>query len=108
MVVETLKSEQSCDTGRMEDFDSVRRHLVSDEIKRQVDVCKEELHRKQSIEELSWRIIFDNFHPNLLLLAVGALDKVIRVAEIHVLRPHAAEFVAILAGVILKVSLSFE
>ena len=77
VVVETFKSEQPRDTSWMENFDSVWWHLVSDEIERQVDIRKEELHREESIEELAWCVVFNHFHPNLLLLAVSALNKVI-------------------------------
>jgi hypothetical protein len=97
MVIETFKSEQPCDTSWMENFDSVGWHLVSNEIEREVDIREEELHREESIEELAWCVVFNDFHPNLLLFTVGALDEVIRMAKVHVIRPHAAELVASLA-----------
>ena len=61
----------------MENFDSVWRHFISNEIERQVDVREEELHGEESIEELAWCVVFNDLHPNLLLLAVGALYEVI-------------------------------
>ena len=42
---------------------------------------------------MTWGLILDDFHPGLHLLAVSTLHKVVRVAEVHVVWPHAAELV---------------
>ena len=77
----------------MEDFDSVRWHLVTDEVKGEVDVLKEEWDSEESIKELAWCSIFEYFHPSLHLLAVGTLNEIVRVAIVHVIWPHATKFV---------------
>ena len=77
----------------MEDFDSVRWHLVTDEVKGEVNVLKEEWDSEESIKELAWCSIFDYFHPSLHLLAVGTLNEIVRVAVVHVIWPHATKFV---------------
>ena len=105
MVVEAFKTEQPRHASWMQNLDSVWRHLVADEIERQVDVRKEELHRKEPIEELAWRVVFNDLHPNLLLFAVSALDEVIRMTEVHVIGPHAAELVAGLTSIVLRESI---
>ena len=85
--------EKSTHTSWVENFNSVRRHLISDEIKGEVDVLEEQRDGKETIEELSWGLIFSDLHPNLHLLTVCTLDKVVRVSEVHVLRPHAPKLV---------------
>lgn len=77
----------------MEDFDSVRWHLVTNEVKGKVDVLKEQGNGEESIEELAWGSVFEYFHPNLHLLAVGTLNEIVRVAVVHVIWPHAAKFI---------------
>ena len=42
---------------------------------------------------MTWGLILDDFHPGLHLLAIGTLHKVVRVTEVHVVWPHAAELV---------------
>lgn len=85
--------EESTNTGWVEDLDSVGWHLVSDEVEGEVDVLKEEGHREETIEELARGFIFSDLHPDLHLLTVCTLDKVVRVSEVHVLRPHAPKLV---------------
>ena len=85
--------EQSTDSGRMEDFHSVWWHLISDEVEGKIDVLEEQRYGEKSIEELTWGLILDDFHPGLHLLAIGTLHKVVRVTEVHVVWPHAAELV---------------
>ena len=54
----------------MEHLYSVRGELVTDEVKREVDVLKEERDGEETVEELTWGLVLDDLHPNLLLLAV--------------------------------------
>ena len=77
MVVPTFKSEEGTSSSWVKDFNSVRWELVANEIERQVDVLEEQCHREETFEELSWCFVFNDFHPNLLLLAVGALNEVV-------------------------------
>ena len=85
--------EESANTGWVEDLDSVGWHLVSDEVEGEVDVLKEEGYREETIEELARGFIFSDLHPDLHLLTVCTLDEVVRVSEVHVLRPHAPKLV---------------
>ena len=93
MVVPTFKSEEGTSSSWVKDFNSVRWELVANEIERQVDVLEEQCHREETFEELSWRVIFDDLHPDLLLLAPGRLLEVVRVTEVHVIWPYAAKLV---------------
>ena len=93
MVSHANEFEQTNDTSWMENFDSVRWHLVTNEVKGKVDVLKEQGDGEESIKELAWGSVFEYFHPNLHLLAVGTLHKIVRVAVVHVIWPHAAKFV---------------
>ena len=85
--------EKSTHTSWVENFNSVGRHLISNKIESEVDVLEEQRDGKETIEELSWGLIFSDLHPNLHLLTVCTLDKVVRVSEVHVLRPHAAKLI---------------
>ena len=96
--VSDFELEESGDSSWVENFDPVGWHLVSDEVEGEVDVLKEEGNREETIEELAGGFIFSDLHPDLHLLTVCTLDKVVRVAEIHILRPHAAKFVWRSAG----------
>ena len=61
----------------MENFDSIRRNFIADKVEAEIDVLQEERYREETVEELSWRVVFDDLHPDLLLLTVGALNKVV-------------------------------
>ena len=102
MITEASESEKRHSSSRVDNFDSVWRELVTDEVESQVNILKEEWDWEETIEELSWGAILNDFHPNLLLLAVGALNKVIRVTEVHVIWPHASKLVLISAVVWLE------
>ena len=93
MISRTHEFEKTNNTCWVKNFDSVRWHLVTNEVKGEVDVLKEEWNSEESIEELAWCSVFDDFHPNLHLLAVSALNEIVRVAVVHVIWPHAAKFV---------------
>ena len=97
MVRSLIEFEESHDTSWMEDLNSVRWHFVAYEIEAEVDVLEEERDGEETIKELSWGIIFDHLHPDLLLFAVSTLNEIVRVAEVHVVWPHATELVAMLA-----------
>ena len=86
----------------MKYFHSVGWHLISDEVKREINVLEEKSKREETLEELTWGVILNNLHPDLHLFAISTLDKVARVSEIHVLRPHAAKFIWDPAGALLK------
>ena len=95
--VGNVKSEQADNTGRVNNFDSVGWHLVTNEIEGEVDILEEEGDGEQTVEELAWGIILEDLHPHLLLFAVSTLHKVVGVTEVHVVWPHAAEFVTSMA-----------
>ena len=71
-------------------------------IEGEVDVLEEERDGEETVKELAWGVILKHLHPNLLLLAVSTLNEVVRVAEVHVIRPHAAKFISSLAFDILN------
>ena len=85
--------EESTNTSGMEDFDSVGGHLITNEVEGEVNVLEEEGNREESVEELAWGLVLQDLHPHLHLLTVGTLHEVVRVAEVHVVWPHAAELV---------------
>ena len=94
--------EKSTHTSWVKNFNSVGRHLISDKIEGEIDVLKEQRDGKETIKELSWGLILSDLHSNLHLLTVCTLDKVVRVSEVHVLRPHAAKFIWCSAGALSK------
>ena len=94
--------EKSAYSSWVENFNSVGRHFISDKIEGEVDVLEEQRDGEKTIEELAWGLIFSDLHPNLHLLTVCTLDKVVRVSEVHVLRPHAAKFIWCSAGALSK------
>ena len=100
--MEVVELEKSNDTSRVDDLDSIWWHLITNVVECKVDILEEELDGEETVKELSWGVVFEDLHPDLLLLAVGTLHEVVGVAEVHVIRPHAPEFVTGLAGVILN------
>ena len=92
--------EESTNTSGMEDFDSVGGQLITNEVEGEVNVLEEEGNREESVEELAWGLVLQDLHPHLHLLAVGTLHEVVRVAEVHVIWPHATKFVWSAAGFI--------
>ena len=58
-----IEFEKTDNTCWMNDFNSVRRHLITDEIEGEVDVLEEERQGEETVEELAWGIVFNNLHP---------------------------------------------
>ena len=96
----TDEFEETMYSSRMQDLHSVMWEFVTDEVKREVNILKEEWKGCKSFEELANLLLLVHLLPHLLLLAVGTLLEVVSLIEIVVNGPDAAMVVWLSACVI--------
>ena len=84
------KFEQKHCSSWVDDLESIRWHLISFVVEREVHIFHEKGERVDVIEELPDFIILDDLEPVLLLFAEGGLGLVLLTVEAEVLRVGAS------------------